>query len=130
MAWSGLGVWLAAQGSFRVLLFHAATYDQLLDVNVAPAVAQKLQSTPPSLPVLMDSVPALFTTERWDAGAVICLERGADLHTAQLIPLPLASVKSRLVLPFWCWLTRVVPGSPGQRAVKWVCLCWFTRQNT
>jgi len=34
---------------------------------------------------------------------VVCLKRGADLHTAQLMPLPLAlaSVKSRLVLPFW-----------------------------
>jgi len=43
---------------------------------------------------------------------VICLERGADLHTAQLMPLPLtvsASVKSRLVLSFWYRLTRVVP---------------------
>ena len=43
---------------------------------------------------------------------VICLERCADLHTAQLMPchsLSLASVKSRLVLPFWYRLTRVVP---------------------
>ena len=43
---------------------------------------------------------------------VICLERGADLHMAQLMPLPLwflASVKSRLVLPFWYLLTWVVP---------------------
>jgi len=50
-------------------------------------------------------------TERWGASVVICLERGADLHTAQLMPLPLkslASVKSRLVLPFWYRLTRVV----------------------
>jgi len=42
---------------------------------------------------------------------VICLGRGADLHMAQLMPLPLmslASVKSRLVLPFWYRLTRVV----------------------
>jgi len=43
---------------------------------------------------------------------VICLERGADLHMAQLMPLPLihclASVKSRLGLPFWYRLTRVV----------------------
>jgi len=31
------------------------------------------------------------------AGLVICLERGADLHMAQLMPLPVASVKSRLV---------------------------------
>jgi len=42
---------------------------------------------------------------------VICLERDADLHMAQLMPchsLSLASVKSRLVLPFWYRLTRVV----------------------
>ena len=41
---------------------------------------------------------------------VICLERDADLHMAQLMPLALslASVKSRLVLPFWYRLTRVV----------------------
>ena len=28
-------------------------------------------------------------TEWWDAGMVICLERGANLHMAQLMPLPL-----------------------------------------
>jgi len=28
-------------------------------------------------------------TERWGAGVVICLEEGADLHIAQLMPLPL-----------------------------------------
>ena len=32
--------------------------------------------------------------------------------------LSLASVKSRLVLPFWYWL----PGSPGQRAIKRMCV--------
>jgi len=48
-------------------------------------------------------------TEQWVAGMVICLERGADLHTAQLMPLPLTVScfrKSRSVLPFWYWLTR------------------------
>jgi len=40
---------------------------------------------------------------------VICLEQGAYLHMALLIPLSLASVKSRLVLLFWYRLTRVVP---------------------
>ena len=35
--------------------------------------------------------------------------------------LSLASVKSRLVLPFWYRLTRVVPDK--QRAVKQVCVC-------
>jgi len=51
----------------------------------------------------------------------ICLERDADLHMAQLMPLPLTvscSVKSRLVLPFWYRLT-----CPGKRAVKRVCVC-------
>jgi len=28
-------------------------------------------------------------TEWWGAGVVICLEQGADLHLAQLMPLPL-----------------------------------------
>jgi len=28
-------------------------------------------------------------TECWGAGVVVCLERGTDLHMAQLMPLPL-----------------------------------------
>jgi len=64
--------------------------------------------------------PACKTIEWWGAGMVICLERGADLHMAQLMPLSLASVKSRLVLPFWYRLTRVVP---DKGAVKRVCVC-------
>jgi len=32
----------------------------------------------------------LLKTEWWgDAGVVVCLEQGADLHMAQLMPLPL-----------------------------------------
>ena len=55
--------------------------------------------------------PACKKLEWWGTGMVICLERDADLHMAQLMPLPLTvscSVKSRLVLPFWYRLTRVV----------------------
>ena len=33
--------------------------------------------------------PACKKTEQWGAGVVMCLERGADLHVAQLMPLPL-----------------------------------------
>jgi len=47
--------------------------------------------------------PSCNETEWWDAGVVICLERSADLHLAQLMPsLPFTiscSSKSRLVLP-------------------------------
>ena len=47
----------------------------------------------------------------WGVGMVTCPEQGADLHTAQLMPLfslSLPSVKSTLVLPFWYQLTWVV----------------------
>ena len=43
---------------------------------------------------------------------VICRERDADLHVAQLMPLPLTIScfsKTQIGLPFWYWLTRVVP---------------------
>jgi len=40
-------------------------------------------------------------TEWWSAGVVICLERGADLHTAQLIPMPLTvSCSSKIQIGF------------------------------
>jgi len=54
---------------------------------------------------------------------VICLERGADLHTAQLMPLPLtASCFSKTQIGF-TFLVLAHLGSPGQRAVKRVCVC-------
>ena len=71
---------------------------------------------------------------------VICLERGADLHMAQRIPLPLTVScfsKIQIGLPFWYRLTWVVPdkgplngcvcvmGSSdgGFARVHWVWLC-------
>ena len=54
---------------------------------------------------------------------VICLERGADLHLAQLMPLPLTvSCFSKIQIGF-TFLVLAHPGSPGQRAVKRVCVC-------
>jgi len=51
---------------------------------------------------------------------VICLERGADLHMAHLMPLPLiVSCFSKIQIGF-TFLVPAHPGSPGQRAVKWV----------
>ena len=56
---------------------------------------------------------------------VICLERGADLHTAQLMPLPLTvSCFSKIQIAF-TFLVPAHPGSPGQRAVKLVCVCYI-----
>jgi len=60
-------------------------------------------------------------TEWWGAGVVICLERGADLRMAQLMPLPLSvSCFSKIQIGF---AFPAHPGSPGQRAVKRVCVC-------
>jgi len=54
---------------------------------------------------------------------VICLERGADLHMAQLMPLPLTvSCFSKVPIGF-TFLVPANPGSPGQRDVKRVCVC-------
>jgi len=54
--------------------------------------------------------------------SVWSLERGADLHMAQLMPLPLtASCFSKIQIGF-TFLVPAYPGSPGQRAVKRVCV--------
>ena len=67
--------------------------------------------------------PVCKKTERWGAGVVICLERGADLHMAQLMPLPLAvSCFSKIQIGF-TFLVPAHPGSPGKRAIKRVCVC-------
>jgi len=58
----------------------------------------------------------------WGTGMVICLERGADLDTAQLMPLPLTvSCFSKIQIGF----TFLVPahlGIPGKRAIKRGCV--------
>jgi len=54
---------------------------------------------------------------------VICLEQGADLHMAQLMPLPLTlSCFSKVQIGF-TFLVLAHLGSPGKRAVKRVCVC-------
>jgi len=56
------------------------------------------------------------------AGVVICLERGADLHMAQLMPLSLTvSCSSKIQIGF-TFLVPAFPGCPGKEAVKWLLL--------
>ena len=60
------------------------------------------------------------------AGVVICVERGGDLHMAQLMPLPLTFScfsKIQIGLPFWYRLTRVVPDKGPLN--ECVCVCVF-----
>jgi len=68
--------------------------------------------------------PACKKLEWWGTCVIICLEQGADLHMAQLMPLPLTvSCFSKIHIGF----TFLVPahlGSPGKKmAVKRVCMC-------
>ena len=79
--------------------------------------------------------PACKKTEWWGAGMVICLEREADVHMAQLMPLPLTvSCFSKiligftflvlaLILSFWYRLTRVVPEKGPLNGC--VCVCVY-----
>ena len=66
--------------------------------------------------------PACKKTEWWGAGLVVCLERGADLHVAELMPLPLTvSCFSKIQIGF----TFLVPahlGTPGKGPLN-VCVC-------
>ena len=63
---------------------------------------------------------------------VICLQRGADLRVAQLMPLPLTvSCFSKFQIGF-TFLVPAHPGSPGKRAVisvsEWLA-CWTQAQK-
>ena len=62
----------------------------------------------------------------WGAGVVICLERRADLHTAQLMPLPLtvpcfSKIQIGFTIP-----VPAHPGSPGKGAVQFGTLSFAT----
>ena len=61
-------------------------------------------------------------TEWWGTEVVIWLERGADLHMAQWMPLSLTvSCFSKIQIGF-AFLVPAHLGSPGQRAIKWMCV--------
>jgi len=60
---------------------------------------------------------------------VICLKRGADLHMAQLMPLPPTVPCSSIIQIGFTFLVPAHPGSPGKRAVKRVCVCVCDRQQ-
>jgi len=67
--------------------------------------------------------PTCKKTELWGAGMVICLERDADLHMTQLMPMPLTLSSFCKIQIGFTFLVPAHPGSPGQMAVKRVCVC-------
>jgi len=53
-------------------------------------------------------------SEQWGAAMVTCLERGADLHMAQLMPLPLTVSRFSKIQIGSTFLVPAHPGSPEQ----------------
>jgi len=68
--------------------------------------------------------PACKKTEWWGAGVVICLEQGADLHMAQLMPLPPTVSCFNKIQSGFTFLVLAHPGSPGKGPLNGgVCVC-------
>jgi len=61
-----------------------------------------------------------FKKQWWGTGVVICLERGAYLHMAQLMRLPLTVSCSIKIQIGFTFLVLAYPGCPGKEAVKWL----------
>ena len=60
--------------------------------------------------------------EWWGAGMVICLERGADLHMVQQMPLPLTVCCSSKIQIGFTFLVPAHLRSPGKGPLN-VCVC-------
>ena len=56
---------------------------------------------------------------------VVGLEQGADLHMAQVMPLPLTVSRSSKIQIGFTFLVPAYPGCPGKEAVKWLLLLLF-----
>jgi len=97
------------------LKFLQARCPSCCPTNSIKALKAKVIDT--VLQVLKNAVQE-YKNEWRGAGVVICLERGADLHMAQLMPLPLTvSCFSKFQIGF-TFLVLAHLGSPGQRVVK------------
>ena len=57
---------------------------------------------------------------------VVCLERGAGLHMAQLMPLPLTVSRFSKIQIGFTFLVPAYPGSPGKGPLNGcVCVCVY-----
>ena len=74
--------------------------------------------------------PACKKTKQWGVGMVICLERGAFLHMAQLMPLPLTVCCFSKIQIGFTFLATAHLGSPGKMAANWVYACMYAYNTT
>ena len=90
--------------------FDTARFVDEVDAELICSICHGVLEDPRQVHILIS-----FTTGRlvawWGAGVVICLDQGADLHMAQLMPLPLTvSCFSEIQIDF-TFLSGT--GSPG-----------------
>ena len=109
--------------SYALLVVHARTEEDFGRVSTYPCfilyIVSKWQEGPS---VLWLGSRKGIRPVKTGAGMVICLEQGADLHMAQLMPLPLTvSCFSEIQIGF-SFLASAYLGRPGKRAVKRVCV--------
>ena len=79
---SGLGVWVSTQSSPIIRLYHATTYECLLDVNVAPAVSKILAGL--SLSLFASTHQSAHLLVLFSLSHLLCLHRLRRHHpTAQ-----------------------------------------------
>ena len=80
---------------------HMVSHNQGVATSNKPQVINTTTVAFSALTLLVgrqEGHPACKKTEQWGAGMVICLERGADLHMAQLMPLTLPSSRTEAII--------------------------------
>ena len=95
--------------------FNNFSYLKLLPFSALMLLVGR-QERHPSCKKLSDGVLAWLSV--WSEVQTCICPSGCHCHS-----LSLASVKSTLVLPFWYWLTRVIP----EKGPLNVCVCVRTR---
>jgi len=88
------------------LLFYLLTYAQLYAFSALTVLVGRQEGHP--------------VCKNWAVG---CCLRGAVLHMAQLMPLPLTVSWFSKIRTGFTFLVPAHLGSPGKRAVKCVCVC-------
>ena len=127
----GFEAWTLTSWPWRELQGHVIVVFSAIKLFCAPASSAPVEyvfsqgGLPSALwRCWLGSGKGIRPVKNWAVGCWhgICLERGVDLHMAQLMPLPLtASCFSKIQTSF-TFLVPADPGSPGQRAVKRVCV--------
>jgi len=119
ISWQGLLFSLTGSCCVKLSLFLMFSYYCKIYLTLSPL----------SLSLLVrrqEGHPACKKTECLGAGVVICLERGADLHIAQLMRVPLTVScfsKIQIGFTFWYRLTWVVL---DRGPINGWCVCYLT----